>query len=136
MFLSDIEIFFILSDIKWNHPWIASLISWIPLQSVQYFLGAMDRVAEVSVWTLVFTDSFSSLPDDQTQHGAKSFNNYVEQYGRDSGRKDLLTKILSVKPDSGEAQLSDYAISIEIGNLIFAGTGMSNRVSEDKRHVS
>jgi hypothetical protein len=48
LFLSDIELFFILADIQWNHPWLAIGLSWIPLQSVQYFLGAMQRLADVS----------------------------------------------------------------------------------------
>lgn len=48
---------------------------------------------------------------------------YIQQYGRSSGRKDLLTKILSAKAEAGEAQLSDKETSNEIGNLIFAGTG-------------
>jgi hypothetical protein len=36
-----------------------------------------------------------------------------------------LTKILSVKAETGESQLSDRETSIEIGNLVFAGTGIS-----------
>lgn len=47
-FLSDIELFFILADIQWNYPWLAIALSWVPLKSVQYFLGAMQRLADVS----------------------------------------------------------------------------------------
>ncbi|KEF61168.1 uncharacterized protein A1O9_02733 [Exophiala aquamarina CBS 119918] len=100
-FLSDIELFFILADIQWNYPWLAIALSWVPLKSVQYFLGAMQRLAD---------------------YGAKAFNSYVGLYGRESGRKDLLTKILSVKAETGESQLGDRETSIEIGNLVFAGT--------------
>ncbi|KIX06969.1 uncharacterized protein Z518_04945 [Rhinocladiella mackenziei CBS 650.93] len=100
-FLSDIELFFILADLQWNDPWLAALISYIPLPSVRHFLGAMQRLAD---------------------YGEKAFRRYIDLYGRDSGRRDLLTKILSVKAETGVAQLSDKETSLEIGNLIFAGT--------------
>ena len=47
-FLSDIELFFILADLQWNNPRFAAFISWIPLASVRHFLGAMQRLADVS----------------------------------------------------------------------------------------
>ncbi|KIW99286.1 uncharacterized protein Z519_00949 [Cladophialophora bantiana CBS 173.52] len=100
-FLSDIEMFFILADLQWNNPWLARLILWIPLPSVRYFLGAMQRLAD---------------------YGEQAFRRYVDQYGRSSGRRDLLTKILSAKAETGDNQLSDKETSLEIGNLIFAGT--------------
>ena len=59
----------------------------------------------------------------ETQYGDSAFQRYVNQYGRDSGRKDLLTKILSAKTENNEVQLSDRETSVEIGNLVFAGTG-------------
>lgn len=55
--------------------------------------------------------------------GEQAYRRYVQQYGRDSGRRDLLTKILSVKADSGVVPLTDPEVSLEIGNLVFAGTG-------------
>lgn len=61
--------------------------------------------------------------DDRLQHGADAFRRYIEQYGRESGRRDLLTKILSAKPDTGVQPLTDLEVSVEIGNLVFAGTG-------------
>lgn len=57
------------------------------------------------------------------QYGERAFRAYVDQYGRSSGRKDLLTKILSVKRETEAAQLTDRETSFEVGNLIFAGTG-------------
>ena len=57
------------------------------------------------------------------QYGTNSFNDYVSKYGRDSGRKDLLTKVISVKAETGTAPLTDREIHLEIGNLVFAGTG-------------
>lgn len=62
-----------------------------------------------------------------------AFRQYIEQYGRESGRKDLLTKILSAKAEEGQAQMSDRGISVEVGNLIFAGPGKhSPRLSPTK----
>ncbi|KAL6245652.1 hypothetical protein RBB50_007651 [Rhinocladiella similis] len=100
-FLSDIELFFVLADLQWNNPWLASLLSYVPLASVRHFMGAMQRLAD---------------------YGAAAFQRYIHQYGRDSGRRDLLTKILSAKAETGDSQLSDKETSIEVGNLIFAGT--------------
>lgn len=58
-----------------------------------------------------------------SQTGEQAFQRYIAQYGRESGRRDLLTKILSIKAEDGVAALSDRETSLEIGNLIFAGTG-------------
>jgi hypothetical protein len=57
------------------------------------------------------------------QYGKDAFDKYVKQYGRDSGRRDLLTKVLSVKPGAGEAVLTDRQAYMEVANLVFAGTG-------------
>ena len=51
-FLSDIELFFVLADLQWNNPWLASLLSYVPLASVRHFMGAMQRLADVSNWPL------------------------------------------------------------------------------------
>lgn len=85
----------------------------------------MQRLADVSLEISFIINPTLHLSDYRGKYGAKAFNSYVGQYGRESGRKDLLTKILSVKPETGESQLSDRETSIEIGNLVFAGTGMS-----------
>ncbi|KIX94537.1 uncharacterized protein Z520_09583 [Fonsecaea multimorphosa CBS 102226] len=99
--LDDVESIFKLGNLEWNNPWIAASLHYIPFASVQHFLGAFDRMAE---------------------HGTNAFRKYVDQYGRDSGRRDLLTKILSVKPDTGVAPLTDREVSLEVGNLVSAGT--------------
>ncbi|KAK5688024.1 hypothetical protein LTS10_000002 [Elasticomyces elasticus] len=101
-FLQDIEQFFILADLQWNSPLLARAILYIPLQSVRHFSRAMQRLAD---------------------YGENAFHCYVNQYGRDSGRRDLLTKILSVEPEHDTAPLSDHETSVEVGNLVFAGTG-------------
>lgn len=58
----------------------------------------------------------------RSQHGQDAFENYVRQYGRDSGRRDLLTKILSIK-SAEESPMTEPELYNEISNLIFAGTG-------------
>lgn len=66
------------------------------------------------------------LPDiNSDQYGKNAFYKYVAQYGRDSGRKDLLTKILATK-STDEAPLTDLQVYTEIANLVFAGTGMNS----------
>ena len=47
-FLDDIDLFFIVADLQWNNPVLATLLSYVPLKSVRYFLGAMQRLADVS----------------------------------------------------------------------------------------
>lgn len=73
------------------------------------------------------------MTDVDSQHGADAFRQYIEQYGRDSGRRDLLTKILSAKPDTGVRPLTDLEVSLEIGNLVFAGTGKSRDAENGRR---
>lgn len=58
-----------------------------------------------------------------TEYGRNAFESYIDHYGRDSGRKDLLTKFITVKSDVGDDPLSDQEIYTEIANLVFAGTG-------------
>lgn len=64
-----------------------------------------------------------------------AFENYVAQHGRDSGRKDLLTKIIS--PKGRDETLTDLQVYSEIGNLVFAGTGIRLHVEiSQRRHVA
>lgn len=55
------------------------------------------------------------------KYGRQSYEKYIRQYGRNSGRKDLLTKILIGEQEGGP--LTDRETYTEIGNLVFAGTG-------------
>ena len=61
------------------------------------------------------------------QYGRAAFMSYVTRYGRDSKRRDLLTKILIPEfNNSGKSTpMTDEEIFVEIGNLVFAGTGSS-----------
>ena len=47
-FLDDVSMQMLVGNLKWNNPWIAAALSYIPMASVQYFLGSMERLATVS----------------------------------------------------------------------------------------
>ena len=100
-FLKDADRYFMASGLEYSFPWLFRAATSIPLHSVQYFFGARQRLVAF---------------------GRNAFYSYVDQYGRTSGRRDLLTKILSVKPETGSTQLTDQETYNEIGNLVFAGT--------------
>lgn len=57
------------------------------------------------------------------QYGKTTFESYIAENGRESGRKDLLTKVVGLKSNTGEAPLTDQEIYTEVSNLILAGTG-------------
>ncbi|KAJ9635617.1 hypothetical protein H2204_005791 [Knufia peltigerae] len=79
---------------------VSQVLRWLPIPPLRRFLESKDRLH---------------------QYGVDAFDRYVAQYGRDSGRKDLLTKILV--PKSLDEALTDFDVHTEIGNLVFAGTG-------------
>jgi cytochrome P450 len=74
----------------------------------------------------------------QEQFGQASLEEYLETNGRDSGRKDLLSKIISNKTDMGDPPLTDVETSMEIGNLVFAGSGtlQDNQVGQRGRPLT
>lgn len=100
-FLEDADRYFMASGLEYSSPSLLRLVTLIPLQSIQYFFSARQRLVAF---------------------GRNAFYSYIDQYGRTSGRRDLLTKILSVKPETGSAQLTDQETYNEVGNLVFAGT--------------
>ena len=119
-FLSDMDNHFLLSGIDANLPWIYLILYYLPFETVKDFLRSRERISKVGSGNdhdskLLFSNS--------VQYGETAFDNYISQYGRDSGRRDLLTKILSVKAETGGAPLTDLEIHREVGNLVFAGTG-------------
>ena len=75
------------------------------MASVQHFLGAQKRSYEF---------------------GRRAFQEYVDQYGRYSGRIDLLTKMVGT-PES--APMSDEEISDELGSLLVGATDTTVVVS-------
>ena len=111
---------FLLSGIDANLHWIYLILSYLPFETVKDFLRSRERILKVGS-----SDNHESklLTSNSVQYGETAFDNYISQYGRDSGRKDLLTKILSVKAETGEVPLTDLETHREVGNLVFAGTG-------------
>ncbi|KAH6959580.1 cytochrome P450 [Ilyonectria sp. MPI-CAGE-AT-0026] len=99
-FLKDMDYHFLLSGVESSFPWLNELLLFLPLPAVKHFLAARDRIIK---------------------YGQTSYEKYISQYGRDSGRKDLLTKILSEKTER-TTPLTDRETYTEIANLVFAGT--------------
>ena len=99
------------------------------------FLDDMDdcfsitAISWLALWILTVqkkpSGSSQALPSAQKrsyEYGRHAFDKYVERYGRDSGRIDLLTKMVGTK----EGQpLTDKEISNEPGRLLLATTDMT-----------
>jgi cytochrome P450 len=90
--------FFALTALRWFAPWIVSVLSLLPISKIQHFLGAQTRSYE---------------------YGRTAFSEYIEQYGRHSGRIDLLTKMVGTEESS---PLTDDQISDELGSLLAGAT--------------
>ena len=97
--------FFAVTALRWFCPWLLTLLTYLPVPSIQYFLGAQKRSYE---------------------YGRKVFKEYIDQYGRFSGRIDLLTKMVGT-PES--KPLSDEQISDELGSLLVGATDTTVVVS-------
>ncbi|KAK0924020.1 hypothetical protein LTR29_018195 [Friedmanniomyces endolithicus] len=74
-FLEDMDRHFLLSGMEANLPWLYNVLWMLPIPSLQFFLTARQRMIE---------------------YGHDAYTNYIFRFGKDSGRKDLLTKILSL----------------------------------------
>lgn len=98
-YMNNIDAYFQLAGLKWQLPWLLPLTWWIPLPSWQHFLGAQKRVYD---------------------YGRVAFKEYIDRYGRDSGRNDPLKKI--IHGDKDLPPLSDEQICCEIGSVLIAGT--------------
>ncbi|KAK4893334.1 hypothetical protein LTR27_008228 [Elasticomyces elasticus] len=98
-FLHDMGDFFLLGGLEFHFPAIVTLVRRLPSSGLQSFLACRERVAQL---------------------GNSAFQNYIHRHGRESKRRDLLTKILS--PQREKELMSDRETSMEIGNLVFAGT--------------
>lgn len=113
-FLEWMDNMFVSLGIQYAFPLVHKLMVVMPLKGPQEVILGPTRIAE---------------------YGAKSFYQYIEENGRQSKRRDFLTKILNANANAegaseGEgiekqAVLSDRIIYQEIGNLVFAGTGTS-----------
>ncbi|KAK0256182.1 hypothetical protein LTR12_003017 [Friedmanniomyces endolithicus] len=98
-YLHDVDRQFLFSGIKFNFPLLATFLSQIPLSSMKTFTQGGERLA---------------------QFGNSAFQEYIQRYGRDSKRRDLLTKVL-VPQQKGKA-MTDRETYVEVGNLVAAGT--------------
>lgn len=112
---------FMVAGVQANFPIMYHVLRRLPILSLKNFFESRDRLTEVCP----FTPIMSLLDTESDQYGKNAFYKYVAQYGRDSRRKDLLTKILGTK-STDEAPLTDLQVYTEIGNLVFAGTGMNS----------
>ncbi|KIW95308.1 uncharacterized protein Z519_03892 [Cladophialophora bantiana CBS 173.52] len=99
-FLIDLDSHFILAEIKMNFPLIYHILDLLPIAAVQHFFASTER---------------------NRQYGKDAFENYIAQYGRNSGRRDLLTKVVVAKDDEG-APLTDLEIYTEVAHLVHAGS--------------
>ena len=117
--LEDIDRFFIYGGIKSAYPWLPwLLLARIPVHALQHFFGAGERIMGVGGLVSILY----SLTLTFIQYGKTALTDYTSRYGRDSGRRDLLTKIVSNK-SAEDAPMSGPETHIEISNLVFAGTG-------------
>ncbi|KAI4129454.1 MAG: hypothetical protein LQ338_002235 [Usnochroma carphineum] len=98
-FLDDMDDFFTLSAIRWNAPWMLRVLRILPVRSIQHFLGAQQRSME---------------------YGRRSFDEYITRYGRYSGRRDLLTKMVGL--ENKGAPMTDEEIVDELGSLLVGAT--------------
>ena len=90
--------FFAITAIRWFAPWMLVILSLLPVTKIQHFLGAQTR---------------SYL------YGRTAFREYIDQYGRHSGRVDLLTKMVGTEKIT---PMSDNEISDELGSLLVGAT--------------
>ncbi|KAF1813184.1 pisatin demethylase [Eremomyces bilateralis CBS 781.70] len=103
-FIEDLDLAFIVWDLRGRFPTLMQLISTLPSKAVRQFLTTEDRIYA---------------------HGVVAFDGYLARYGRQSDRKDLLTKIVKRSPDQKEG-LTDAQVADEISNLTFAATDTSS----------
>lgn len=67
--------------------------------------------------------ALSTAAEKIRSYGELKFNQYIKENGRQSRRRDLLTKIINAQSETGERPLTDLETYTEVGNLVFAGTG-------------
>lgn len=106
-------------------PWLFPLAARLPSKKWQDLVAGSIRYREVCnkfcllIWWKEIKSNFSTL-----QRGANAFKDYLEKYGNNSQRNDLLARL--VNPPDKHDRLSDAEISHEMSNLVHAGTGRHN----------
>ncbi|RFU23899.1 hypothetical protein B7463_g12441, partial [Scytalidium lignicola] len=99
-YVHDLDNFFIISGLEGGMPLLLRLAALIPHKDLQHFLSTRERALN---------------------YGHVALREYIQRFGRLPDRNDLLTKLLHGEGES-KVILSDFEISNEIGNLVFAGT--------------
>lgn len=111
-FLEWMDNQFVSLGIKYAFPPVHWLLRQLPFEGLRQMMLGPERIRE---------------------YGRKTFEQYINENGRESTRRDLLTKFLSANlaaEKAGEsAVLGDLEMQCEIGNLIFGGTGRSHTSS-------
>ena len=97
-YLSNIDDYFKIAGLRLQHPWLLELMKLVPIPRWQYFVHAQDRLYE---------------------YGVSSFQKYIEKYGRNSKRNDLLKKVLH--GDSTVPKLTDLEVRTEMASILVAG---------------
>jgi cytochrome P450 len=98
-YLSNLDNHLKMSGVRWQMPWLLPLTSWIPLTSWQFFLTSQSRLYA---------------------YGKRAFESYIDTYGRNSSRNDLLKRVLA--GDKTEKPLTDEEICAEVGSQMIGGT--------------
>jgi cytochrome P450 len=98
-YLDDADHFLLLVGLRWQMPYLLPLFSWVPIPSWQRLVNS----------EFLFFD-----------YGDKALARYIQRYGREPKRKDLLKKI--ILGDETVSPLTDAEIGEELSHLIFAGT--------------
>lgn len=98
-YLSNLDNHLIISGVRWQMPWLLPFTSWLPIPRWQFFLTSQKRLYA---------------------YGKRAFNEYIETWGRDGQRNDLLKRVMhgdaTVKP------LTDEEICAEVGSHMIGGT--------------
>ena len=98
-YLSTLENHLRIYGVKWQMPYLLPLTSWVPIKTWQHFLASPERIYA---------------------YGHQAFGRYIERFGRDSKRNDLLKNV--IRGDATVAPLDDEAICSELRSLIIGGT--------------
>lgn len=103
-FLEWVDSMFISLGVNYAFPPVFQVMRLLPLPQVREVLAAPAKIAA---------------------YGEKAYWEYIEEHGRKSARRDLLTKIIGANAEGGDGQavLTDQETYTEVGNIIFAGTG-------------
>ncbi|KAF2265756.1 cytochrome P450 [Lojkania enalia] len=82
-------------------PWLAAFVKRLPFKFTKDFAGSVDYIFG---------------------YGDQRLRESIEKYGRQSRRRDLLTKLVAGDPEKGTLPLSDQEISYDVSGFIYAAT--------------